>query len=408
MRAYIDPMTTTEQLRELAGRCRPSEELLGDDPRAAFFSRRPDNVVARLEVQLDEANALLLLLGPRGVGKTAHLNQLRASLAGKQFVISFRPRATDDEFGWDELFAEAALHLSREAHVREVYSRLGFLADLHKALRVPEGDARGALDAFAAKRNFLRASGVIDETRDLVSRIFRRAAEVLAMPIVVLADASDALSAVSRQRLFASGAARRELLPPVRLLMTVPFELAYTEDYGVLSQQLDVEFLRALPCRDEDQHAQGRAYLKEIVRRRCQGLAEELSDLIAPEALDRMVSTSAGLPRQLLQFVRGACLSALGDGRGLVRLDDAVRAIDKERERFFYILDDDDREYLAGIARTTIDTAPLEHLSLIRCNAIVEFWDESRRHPFWARNPLVGTFAKPKRSSVPTDEDIPF
>jgi len=385
--SYDNHPMSLDILRELVKRLNP---IAAVNEQSHYWSDRPDRIDGLLEVAIDDPNMPVLVLGPRGVGKTAVLNQLRHSLAGNRFVVLFRPQSPAEETSWEELFLEGILWLAYEAQQRELSPRLPFVQEVHKSLAIPTNDPYAAILEFAGNRNAKRNAGMFLNQSASVAHVLRRTEDALAMPVVFLMDISDALSERSRQRLFANPPTMSGL-PPLRLGITGPFELVYGNAIRDLDQYYNVHVVRAQPCLDPNKHSEGRAFLKSVIAVRAQRL-QGAENLIEPDALETIVDHSAGLPRQLLQIARSAAQFAVADGKPRVDLDAAQRGIDKERERFYYLLAESDIEWLRSLAGACFQTAPRERQALLASNAVVEFWDQKLRRPFWARNPLVGTF----------------
>jgi hypothetical protein len=362
-----------------------------EEQAAQFYVERYDRPLARLMLELtDSARPLKAIVpGHRGAGKSWALADLARRLADQFFIVWLDVERSTDIFSVNHvevLFlmgvaafraaVQAGLHPDRarleelveslETLVREQTGAQDFRVDLDKVLEgvIAVGlgmAATGAVPvgvAVAGAAALLRAVpfslGVNEETvrrlevkphiAEIVARLNRLLDDVrhaAQHPVLMLVDGLDKIELEQARAVFAESLVLRE--PDCHIVYTVPILLYYSPDFSSARQLFATcEFPNVRLYRQRQAKAQdeaGYALMRQVVTTRLRALGVEPGDVIAPEALDRLIEMSGGVMRELIGLVRDASLQVRLAGQD--RIDEAIAAQAIYRLR---------RQYAAGLS----------------------------------------------------------
>lgn len=123
------------------------------------------------------------------------------------------------------------------------------------------------------------------------------------------------------------------------IVYTFPIGLRYSSDFTIIKNSFDEYYiLPNLKIRHKDgtEDSDCRANLFEIISKRMN------SDLIDAEAQELIINSSGGLMRTLVQLIQRASVSAVGRNSEKIQVQDAQKAIGKEKSDLIAILSQED------------------------------------------------------------------
>ena len=386
-------------------RCDPSSV-----PPVGTFVERTRPLAPRLLSAVEPSSTCrVLVVGQTGVGKSAELARF-AEIAKAKFTVVTPPVDStllmhDD---WHEIFVFSAawaaenLFQSPPVSARTLASALEPPREEKVSLLEPTVKRGGPPEPTTTQRfrnDYLGVRRVIATGRaqywDLAKAVIRDVEQRTGKEVILVLDGLEKLADdVARRLFYEKGRLLHDF--PMRLVVTAPISLSFTEVFGDIEERfLVVERQRALSCQPGEP---GFEFFSRIAAHR------GANAVFASDMLKDTVSWGGGLPRQFLQLLAAAATQARADGLSSVSQECLVRGRRKVTEKWHYQLKDTDypeliREQEAAAAGQVQPTNEARS-RLLRIGALIEYEKEDGSLK-WGINPLVGVLlSRFKRESA--------
>ncbi|HMV99719.1 MAG TPA: hypothetical protein PLB18_08370 [Acidobacteriota bacterium] len=164
------------------------------------------------------------------------------------------------------------------------------------------------------------------------------------------------------------------LSPQVRIIYTFPTALRHDNDFMQVGSNFSNTFIfpnLKLDQFDGTPDTTGRAQLREMITRRVE------AQLFDNEALDELVQSSSGLPRELLALGRRACLDALVQGKTRIQIDQVKLAVGAKRRDYQTLLTTEQLDLLSEIKTTRRIKNDGAHQALLHNLSVLEYRNET-------------------------------
>ena len=164
------------------------------------------------------------------------------------------------------------------------------------------------------------------------------------------------------------------LSPQVRIIYTFPTALRHDNDFMQVGSNFSNTFIfpnLKLDQFDGTPDTIGRAQLREMITRRVE------AQLFDNEALDELVQSSSGLPRELLALGRRACLDALVQGKTRIQIDQVKLAVGAKRRDYQTLLTTEQLDLLSEIKTTRRIKNDGAHQALLHNLSVLEYRNET-------------------------------
>ncbi|MBI4752422.1 MAG: hypothetical protein HY774_28360 [Acidobacteria bacterium] len=164
------------------------------------------------------------------------------------------------------------------------------------------------------------------------------------------------------------------LSPQVRVIYTFPTALRHDNDFMQVGSNFSNTFIfpnLKLDQFDGTPDTTGRAQLREMITRRVD------SQLFDDEALDELVQSSSGLPRELLALGRRACLDALVQGKTRIQIDQVRLAVGAKCRDYQTLLTTEQLDLLSEIKTTRRIKNDGAHQALLHNLSVLEYRNDT-------------------------------
>ena len=387
-----------KDLRQALNILDPERPLHTEEELRDWFVARPASPIDDLKILLEDTTdpEKVLFTGHRGSGKSTELAKLSQQLGDQFFIVHYSVKSVLNLF--DLTYVDVVLSLGLELIRRVTESDhptpvsqdvLNHIRDFGKDITqdVEIGDTERA--EMGAELNLLVAKlsgklGTEDATREIVrEKVSHRVSDLLesvdllsqevhkstGRRVLVIVEDLDKTDLRTAKELFYEHA-RSLSVPPVCIIYTFPTALRHDNDF----MQIEMNFPNPsiLPnlkvkSRNEEPDEDGLACLREILTRRVE------ESLYAPEALDRLIRLSSGIPRELIALARQACLEARKAAKPRIEADDVERAARRKRMDYQVLLTAQQLDLLKKVRVTKRVENDGDHRALLHNLSALEY-----------------------------------
>lgn len=374
--------TDTAGLVAFAAAVQPDEAV--QDMRLYVEGRRtPSRTIARLFIRIPQSNRKVVLVGPRGCGKSTELRHIAQLVAeqGTMIVETIDLDASGVHAGsvaaMDLLYMCGIALLRRlpksegkplfkalkEAYAGEASSTLGKvedalngLAGFGGALAVAAGDAgvtakvAGGVARTVAQglrllpygdRSVSESSPPGQRMLGAVRTIARAARGAPGRHLLLVIDGLEKMNGQASRRFHAVFESTRLLLEVEWSMVIAAPPSTLTHSDGLAALGFQAYTVWGFP--DEPDR------LRELVERRLKSVGLRVDEALSGDDIERMVAACAGQPRHLMAICQGAALEAILDDRSAITSADVTRGIRKFAEELARGLDADDKDVLRTV-----------------------------------------------------------
>ncbi len=347
------------------GRSLPDEEL------DSCFVERPDSPRQRLRLLLEAGDKpqKILFAGHRGSGKTAELRKPAAETPDLQTLHI------------DAVRIVGRTSLITEDLILAIFD--GLFSEATKRELGSTDSAEAAHQALTERLDDLSRNKL--GTRRLIA-LLNEAPWVTLLatqsPLLLVIEGLDKIDPTLARDLLRDNAAMLTAIE-ASMIFVVPAVLRHFADFQQIRGNFDdFQLLANLPIhrRDGSIDAETHRNLSRLV------LARAEKGLIEPEALDLLLRMNGGLPRRLVELIRGAALHAMARDAHQISRRDAESAVGELRRDLGSSLDGEDYEILrARHADHRVIAGPRE-IRLFTHGSLIEYPDDV---PWCDAHPLL-------------------
>ena len=396
-------------LRQALNILDPERPLLTKQQLDEWFVSRPGTPIDELSMLLEDAEGpqKILFTGHRGSGKTTELAKLTLELADRFFIVHYSVKSVLNLFDLThvDVVLSMGLQLIRQATEDRIPVRpdvleqvLEFGRDISEDTEICEskrGEVSAELGLLAVKLS--GKLGVEDATREVVrEKVSHRIGDLLEnidilsreverhtdKRVLVIVEDLDKTDLGTAKKLFYEHA-RSLAAPEVTVIYTFPTALRHDNDFMQIGMSFPNHYtLPNIKVSHRDGHPDedGRACLRQLFTNRVD------DGLITPDALERLVDLSSGVPRELVVLGRQASLEARKSGNPRIDVDNVERAARRKRVDYQVLLTRDQLELLKQVASDKRIENDEEHRSLLHNLSVLEHRNDEVWHDV---HPLV-------------------
>lgn len=382
----------------------PEHALRTEQELNDYFVERENSPLAELEIFLKKTNTVpkLLFTGHRGSGKSTELAKLTSFLLDEFFVVNYSVKRVINLF--DVKYVDVILSLATELFKAATDSKIKLNKSLldeilrwfsKEVIKEVIIDTKGKADIGAALNAYIvkleSKIGTESSTRTLVRKKMEpRLSELLEnvnlivseverwtkKKVLIIVEDLDKADLASAKGIFC-GHSMSLTQPRCRIIYTFPTALRHDNDFINICQNFDDPYvLPNFKLMHQDGHSdeQGQRELTRIILNRTE------PKLFTPEAVERLVELSGGLPRELVTLTRRSCLIALRKNANQIDENIVIQAGNRLRNDYRVLLTTPQLEILKTVHRTKRVENDAEHRALLHNLSVLEYRNDNIWH----------------------------
>ncbi len=384
----------------------PREPLKGVELKS-FYVNRPDNPRTDMmnliqSMGLHGNHVKILFTGHTGSGKSTELNKLAEQLKNRFFIVPFAAQRSLPiaELTYVDVLLGMASALFRQATdrdviaqapaqiVQEFWGEISFFFEqtIFGAMpyRKPPQDAE-----YSVKLNFLAMEFQTKFTNegstrsDIRARVETQLGELIekinlladqvsvnyGRPVLFIVEGTDKPDLARAREIFLGHSTSLTELHAC-IVYTFPIGLRYSSDFTIIKNSFDEYYiLPNLKIRHKDgsEDVDCKNNLLEIISKRMN------DNLIDAEAQELIINASGGLMRTLVQLIQRASVSAVGRNSETIQVQDAKKAIGKEKSDLISILSQEDYVTLKARLNDKKIVSDVAVQNLLQGRALLEY-----------------------------------
>lgn len=323
--------------------------LVGENMQKFYVEGFIEKLAVEVEntLKLTQGDEKFLLIGHRGCGKSTLLNRVSEKVRDQFNCISFSGTADLNQVELEGIDILIMIHLNILDFIKKLdhpdLSELfiPFERIIEKFTSRVEVKEAG-LSLFKA---FTIKFGVIDRNsrhdlrkdfRDKVqilqsnlTKVFTQIKQKTKKETLILIDGLDKLPPDAADKVFVADD-QVLIMPTTKIIYTFPLANYYSPLYRKIDNQFNDIFipLNAIKDKAGNEIKEAFSIFEEVVKKRM------ALDLIEPDALMLFVGQSGGLFRDLIQYLRNACSTAISLNQKVITLEIANAVIDLQIDKY--------------------------------------------------------------------------
>jgi hypothetical protein len=374
----------------------PERPLRTDDELRDYFVARPMSPLEELRILLKERAGpqKILFTGHRGSGKSTELAKLAQGLRDEFLPIqySIKDRLNLFDLTYVDVVLSLGLELIRTATGQKVQVKdevlthvLEFAKEISKEVGVDvksQAEVGAELNLVVTKLGSKLATEDVTRTTvrekvshrltDLLESIQFLSREILRVSghrvLLIVEDLDKADLKTARELFYEHATALLE--PAVSIIYTFPTALRHDNDFMQVRTNFPTTFVlpnlkTALENGERDETGAGK--LREILTRRVD------EGLFHPDALERLVELSSGIPRELVALAGLACLQARVSKQPRIEAAAVGQAADSRRREYQVLLSSTQVRLLREVQQTKRVENDGEHRALLHNLSVLEY-----------------------------------
>jgi len=394
-----------------------------------FYVSRQDDPLSELAEELTLPRRGLppkiLFTGHKGSGKSTELMRLAGRLDEQFFVVPFTVEESLDLFNmtYVEVLLVMGINLFQEAQTRGIQIKANLLQDLYDSLYTLFGETiersgasaevGGRLEGLFAwlKGNLLvGATTTVTkkiEVQPLASELLRRLNLIIAdvqsksgKDVLIIIDGLDKLSKEIADDVFKYSSLLTQ--PACRVVYTVPYALHLSPGFALIKRTFDRDLI--LPnikthTREDKPDPEGLDTLRQVVLKRV------APSLFAPTAIERLVESSGGAVRDLVQLAQDSCKKAQVEDKSVVDEEVVSRVINAFADTYRVSLKREHYRHLRHIRRTKtlMDVNSQVTLDLLQSLSVLGYSSQGRS--WFDVHPIVWPLLEEEQAVPLPDEE---
>jgi hypothetical protein len=391
----------------------PEKPLRTIDELKRFFIEREKSPREELELFLKHTKEMtpkVLFTGHRGSGKSTELAKLTLNLEKQFFIVNYSVKRAINLFDikYVDVLLSLATELFKTASEQKIKIKkslmedilLWFKKDVTRESTIEDKDVvevEGAISAFFAKlqsklgtesstRTTIRerVEPRLYELLERVDLIVKEVEQQTERRVLIIIEDLDKADLSSAKEIFC-GHSMSLTQPQCCIIYTFPIALRHDNDFINMCQNFDEPSV--LPSfkivhRDGTIDEKGKAELIQLIENRAE------TSLFAPAALEMLVKMSGGLPRELINLARRACLIGMRSGKTMIDESTMKEAANRLRNDYQVLLTSHQLETLKQVHRNKRVENDETHRALLHNLSVLEYRNDDLWHDV---HPVVQT-----------------